>query len=231
MNCWNLEPGNSFGQGSTSRLIIRLFAISYSNTYTNIGQFPKSTANNLIVIHTNAFSMLLHARCKLQWNLFTKTSRSHRWSLLVLKILLPPLLFQLSPHYFLNDLLLLFFTSCKFFTLALAVILMLPNFFSSQARFKYLSFFSFSLIFTQWSAGTESSLFLLIYHKICSSGWDYVICLYLEIPENFVRFNLQDGFWFVHIPFGSMVKFQFLAQFPVDHQSYLVVSSLILLLR
>ena len=39
---------------------------------------------------------------------------------------------------------------------------------------------------------------------------------YLKIPENFVCLILQDGFWFVHVPFGSMIKFQFLAQFPVD---------------
>ena len=36
---------------------------------------------------------------------------------------------------------------------------------------------------------------------------------------------LQNIFWFVHVPFGSIVKFQFLAQFPVDHFSHPVVSS------
>ena len=29
-----------------------------------------------------------------------------------------------------------------------------------------------------------------------------------------------DGFWWVHIPYGSMIKFQFLAQFSVDHLSH-----------
>ena len=43
-----------------------------------------------------------------------------------------------------------------------------------------------------------------------------MICLYRKIPENYVRLILQDGFWFVYKPFGSMVKFQFLAQFPGD---------------
>ena len=43
--------------------------------------------------------------------------------------------------------------------------------------------------------------------------------------------TFQGGFWFVHIPFGSMVEFHFLPQFPVDHVPYLVVSSLILFFR
>ena len=34
---------------------------------------------------------------------------------------------------------------------------------------------------------------------------------------------LQDGFWFVHVPFVNMVEFQFLTQFPMDHLSHLVV--------
>ena len=35
------------------------------------------------------------------------------------------------------------------------------------------------------------------------------------------------GFWFVHIPFVNIVKFQFLAQFPVDHLVHLVVVRLV----
>ena len=41
----------------------------------------------------------------------------------------------------------------------------------------------------------------------------------------------QDGFWFGHVPFGSLEKFQFLRQFPVDHLSFPVVSTFIHLLR
>ena len=41
--------------------------------------------------------------------------------------------------------------------------------------------------------------------------------MYLEIPENLMCLLLKDRFWFVHIPFGSMIKFQSLAQFPADH--------------
>ena len=41
----------------------------------------------------------------------------------------------------------------------------------------------------------------------------------------FVRLIFQDRFWFVYIPFVHKVKF--LAQFPVDHLSHPVISSLI----
>ena len=34
---------------------------------------------------------------------------------------------------------------------------------------------------------------------------------FLLIPENGMRHILQEVFWFVHIPFASMIKFQFLA--------------------
>ena len=57
-----------------------------------------------------------------------------------------------------------------------------------------------------------------------------VICLHPKIPENFMRLILLEEFWFVHISFGSMVKFQFFAQFPVDFLSCLVASDLVLLL-
>ena len=75
-----------------------------------------------------------------------------------------------------------------------------------------------------------SSLFFADYCKVWSSGRDYVICLYLMIPEEFVCVILQDRFWVVHIPFVRMVKLQFLAQFPVDHLDAPVVPSLILFL-
>ena len=41
---------------------------------------------------------------------------------------------------------------------------------------------------------------------------------------------LSDGFWFEHIPFGSMIKFKSLAQFPVEYLYFPVVPSVILLL-
>ena len=56
-----------------------------------------------------------------------------------------------------------------------------------------------------------------------------MICLYLKIPENISLLIFQEGFWVVSISFDRMVKFQFLAQSPVDHlatQPYLVLYSL-----
>ena len=38
------------------------------------------------------------------------------------------------------------------------------------------------------------------------------------------------GFWFFHIPFGSIAKFESLAQFPVDYLSFLVIPCLVLIL-
>ena len=75
-----------------------------------------------------------------------------------------------------------------------------------------------------YSAG---SLFLLDYHSVWSSGCDSVIRLCFKILENFFK----AGFCFVHIPFVCIVKFQFFAQFPLDHLSNTVVSSLIFYLH
>ena len=58
----------------------------------------------------------------------------------------------------------------------------------------------------------------------------YVIRLYLKIPKELVRLILQDRCWVVHIRLVHMVKFQFLAQFPVNHLAHPVVSSLIFFL-
>ena len=49
-------------------------------------------------------------------------------------------------------------------------------------------------------------------------------------PREFMCFILQDRFWVVHIPLVHMVKFQFLAQFPVDYLAHSIMSSLILFL-
>ena len=53
-----------------------------------------------------------------------------------------------------------------------------------------------------------------------------MICLYLKIPEKFVRLTLQGEFWVVHLQFVSMVKFKVLAHLP-----HPVVSGLILFLH
>ena len=49
---------------------------------------------------------------------------------------------------------------------------------------------------------------------------------YLEFPKNFVLLIFSEGFQVVHIPFVCMVKFKFLAQFPVDQLPSAIVSTL-----
>ena len=92
-----------------------------------------------------------------------------------------------------------------------------------------MSLFFVSLIFTLWSARTTKSTiwdsFLLPITRfsfLVGIRWSVCISKRLRI---FVRIVHQDGFWFVHIPSGS--NFKFLAQFPVDHLPYPVMSSLI----
>ena len=68
--------------------------------------------------------------------------------------------------------------------------------------------------------------FFFDYHYVWSSCRDYMICLYLKIPKNFVRLILLDGFWVLHLAFVRIVKFWLFSQFPVDHLAHPVVSSL-----
>ena len=66
-------------------------------------------------------------------------------------------------------------------------------YFSSLASSKYLSFFSLSFGFTRWSAGTVKSTiwhFLFFLLSIWSFVGDYMIRLYLKIPEKFFHSGL-----------------------------------------
>ena len=85
------------------------------------------------------------------------------------------------------------------------------------------------LLFSLWGPLYGKFLFFFNYHYIWSLGQDQGIRLYLKITEKFMRLILWDGFEFVDIPFGSMVKFQFFAQFPVDQLLHPVVPTLALL--
>ena len=70
------------------------------------------------------------------------------------------------------------------------VTFMFTRFFNSLARSRYLSFFSLSLRFILWSAGTAKSTILKIFfffffvdfYKIWSSGRDQVIRLFVNVP-------------------------------------------------
>ena len=50
------------------------------------------------------------------------------------------------------------------------------------------------------------------------------------LGRQFYRSTLYDRFWIVHILYVRMVNFKLLAQYPVDHFAYPVVSSLLLFL-
>ena len=116
-----------------------------------------------------------------------------------------------------------------------------PQFLPFLSKFEVLiflyAFFQFYSVVCRDSKVHNSACSLLFffffffdYLKVWSSGRDKMICLHLKIPLESVRLILQDRFWFAHIPFGSMVKFQFLAQITVDLLPHPVVSSLTLFL-
>ena len=109
-------------------------------------------------------------------------------------------------------------------TIGTIVTLIFHSFFNSLARSRYLSFFSHSFSFILWSARTAKStilqilfFFLLIIIRSC---------LLAEIRWSVYMSRCRV----VHIPFVRMVKFKFLAHFPVDHLAHLVVSYLVLFL-
>ena len=77
------------------------------------------------------------------------------------------------------------------------------SFFNSQARSRYLSFFSLSFRFILWSAGTAKSTILQIlfvfvdYYKVWSSGRDWVIRLYYYYYYYYYYFTFSEFFWWV----------------------------------
>ena len=74
------------------------------------------------------------------------------------------------------------------------------------------------------------SLSFVDYYELWSSGRDYVICLYVKAPLEFMRVIFKDRRQVVHIPFVCMVELKFPAHFPVDYLVDPVVSRLVLLL-
>ena len=103
-------------------------------------------------------------------------------------------------------------------TIGIIVTFMFHSLFNSLARFMYLFFSSVSFSFSLWSTGTAKStilqvlfftffvvffffffflfcfvLFCFYHFKIWSSGWNWVIRLYLKIPEEFVRLIFLSG--------------------------------------
>ena len=80
-----------------------------------------------------------------------------------------------------------------------------------KVHYSIISLF-FSFFFFCWL-----SLFLVFWSR-----------LGVKILEKFVRLILQDRFRFVNKPFCIMVKFKFLARFPMDYLTHIVASRLIL---
>ena len=85
-------------------------------------------------------------------------------------------------------------------TISTTVTFMDHRFFNSLGRTRYLSFFSQSFNFIQWSSGTAKStrlqflFFFIDYYKAQSSSQDLVIWLYVKIPVELVWLILLDRF-------------------------------------
>ena len=150
----------------------------------------------------------------------TSTMLLFRWSLLVLRFPTPPgLLLNLWGSFQVHQLQLVSPSpSCSIVYLGV------------RKDVSISLFFRFLLIFTLGSAGVAKSslrqvLFFLL--TVTRSGLLVEInwSVWISLCDSF-----QDGFWFMHIPSGRMVKSKFLAQFPVDHFSYPVISSLVVFL-
>ena len=99
-------------------------------------------------------------------------------------------------------------------TISIIVTFIFHSFFNYLAWSRYLSFFSLSFNFTQWSAGTAMSTMLKV----------------LNTTEKTVRLIFLDSFCVVHISFVLRVKFQFLVYFPLDHLTHSAESSILPLL-
>ena len=84
----------------------------------------------------------------------------------------------------------------------------------------FFLFFDFHLYMT-------SSFLLVNQNYVWSSSLDWVIYLYLDVPDNSKCFFCEDDFWFVQIISISKEKFQFLSQFTVGHLSNPVTPSLL----
>ena len=118
-------------------------------------------------------------------------------------------------------------------TIGTIVTFMFHGPFNSLARSWYLSFFSLFFTFILSSTGTAKSTIrqLLLCLSLGMVVWLRLCDPFLsQNPREFVRFSLLDGFWVVHIPFVCMVKFKYLAQFPVVGLPHSVVSSILLFL-
>ena len=97
----------------------------------------------------------------------------------------------------------------------LTVTLTFRSFFSSLARSKYLSLITLSFISTLWFYGMTSNFYFSFVTRLSGLRDRLSDQFVSKIPENFMRLILLKGFfWFVHIPFSSMVKLSISCTFP-----------------
>ena len=111
-------------------------------------------------------------------------------------------------------------------TIGTTVIFMFHNFFSSLTRSKYLFLISFSLVFTLSFAKFLIRLVIfyllfIFYLSIYQSFLNHHLIswsVFISKSQRILCLILLNGFWFVHIPFSSMVKFQ--AHLPYSVMSF-----------
>ena len=108
-------------------------------------------------------------------------------------------------------------------------------FFNSLARSRYLSLFSHSFSFILWCRDSKVDNFagFLFFFFFCWLLSDLVFGPRLgdsKVPQEFVSIIFSVRCWVVLIPFVGMVKFKFLAYFPVDPLAHPGMSSFVLLL-
>ena len=96
------------------------------------------------------------------------------------------------------------------FTIVIIVTCNFHRFFNSLARPRYLSFFSHSLSFILWSAGTAKSTILrVLFFLFLFFCWLLLSLVFWPRLDDLCV--CQSRCWVVHIPFVCIVKIKFLA--------------------
>ena len=114
------------------------------------------------------------------------------------------------------------FVSSTPLTIGITITFIIHCFLSSLARSNYLFLFLLSFIFTLLSARMAKFTIQQVLF-FCWQSLSLVICPRLgnlfvsQNPWYFAHLILQDRLWVLHIPLIYIVKFKFLAFFPVDH--------------
>ena len=100
------------------------------------------------------------------------------------------------------------------------------------ARLEYeLAYYDSAVhLFSHYTTRTHRFFFFLFITTKSDRLAGIRLSVYTSKSQIILSFILPDGFRFIHIPFGCKLKCQFLTQFPVDHLSYTVMSSLELFL-